>query len=333
MVSKFLNVVLAVSMISLFFTHKQASAAGWSLNYGNGENQLGYYNSTVNPKLEEASGLGPMSFRIHGADAWITDSIGGRILCVAPDGKNKLTILVPQAPANTLIEDIALESGTDGKPAFVWAADGADGTIKKLRIPEGGEVLRVGGQGNEPGKFVQISRLEVGKSGRLYVGDIGRKVVAVFDVSGKLEREYPWEGSGFCLDSKERLCLLSFSEAVGHVCRKFNTDGILAEVIHLGQPFAQNPKVWWSDENDSITVSYIPQGGFRGSLALISYDKFGAVTAESSVKPPKGMNRFLDKSETSIPSETFQIWKAEADFDTAPQGRFQIVVFPPEGDK
>lgn len=308
-------------------TSSWAASPAWELKYGAAQGQVGYYNSKVNPKLEEASPLGPMSFRLSGGDLWLADSIGGRLLWLESGGALKATMKLPGVGTDTLLEDIALVKEPAGKVEAAWVADGADLFVRKISVPGGKELVRVGGRGHEPGLFTQIHQLEVGPTGRLYVGDFGRSVIAVFDPSGKLLREIRWERSGFAVDAEERLSTVVFIDGVGYVWHRYDADGNLEKATHLGLAALQNPRLWWLDPDGGITVSFIPAAGFRGVVVMHSFTADGALLKKFNVRPTPGMNRFLDRGEDG------KLWSAVADMDAAPSGSFKIISLTAEGDK
>lgn len=300
---------------------------GWELSYGTGPSQVGYYNDKVNPKIEDASPLGPMAFRLAGGDLWVADSIGGRLLWLGIGGALKAAMKVPGVGTDTLLEDIALVENQTGKVEAAWVADGADLVVRKIAVPAGKEIVRVGGRGQEPGLFTQIHQLEAGPTGRLYVGDFGRAVIAVFDQAGKLLREIPWERSGFAVDAQERLSTIAYIEGAGYVWQRYSADGRLERSVHLGLPALQNPRLWWHEQDGGIAVSFIPAGGFRGVVTMHSFSPEGALLKKFSVRPPQGMNRYLSRGQDGV------FWCAAADLDKAPKGAFKIMSLTAEGDK
>ncbi|MBI3039799.1 hypothetical protein HYY75_12270 [bacterium] len=308
--------LLALLVFSSF--GERTFALSWKVSFGSGRAQVGYYNSSLNPKIEEASSLGPMAFRIHSGDAWIADSIGGKIVCLDSDGKPRHTVIVPNLPDNTLLEDFALVPGKDGKVSKILVADGADLFVRAIKVPEGNELFRVGGPGEGPGHFLQIHQIEVSASGRFYVGDYGRRVISVFDETGKFLKEFPWERNGFSVTGDDLLSTLSFNEATGYVWRSFNSKGQLESSVHLGFVNFQNPRLWANEQGGGILVSFVPPGGFRGTLDVVRFSKHGGVEARTKIRPPQAMNRFIDRQDSS------HFWLAQANFDAAPKGAFNV---------
>ncbi len=299
--------------------------APWEIAYGKGPGQVSFWNSKVNPRLEEASGLGPMAFRIRNGNLWVADSLAGRILEFGADGKFLRSVAVPTKPDNSLIEDFLPDFSRNGALSGFWVADGADQTVRKIS-PSGKVIVRLGGQGDTPGRFLQIHQIESGREGRLFVGDYGRSIVAAFDPTGKLLWELPWERSGFAVTPAGDLLTLSYSSPHGYFCQRYSYSGNLLKSVHLGHGFHQNPRLWSTGAGDSIRVSFVPPGGFKGILQLVTFGPSGAVQGKATLRPPSGMNRFLEATPDG------EIFKAQADFDSAPSGQLTVAPFPHGGD-
>jgi hypothetical protein len=313
--------LLTVCFVFVFlpgFSSQPASEIGWNLPFGVTGAGLRYDNESVRPGIEEAAAFGPLAFRLHRNELWIADSVGGRVARVAPGQQIPTFLDVPGVASNTLLEDLALVTDLSGAVVGVWVADGADLTVRHISIADGREMMRVGGRGDQPGSFVQIQRLEVGPTRRLYVGDVGRGVISIFSPAGTLEREVPWERSGFVVDSTDHLHLLRFHPAAGYVHCVFGPDGRPVRTCHLGHPEAQNPRLWALDGKGAPVVSFVPRTGFRGVLHLVRFNSFGGISSWSLLKPPRAMNRFLDRDASGA------LWVAAADYEQAPTGVFSV---------
>jgi hypothetical protein len=313
---------LLPSFICLFFLLGAVSGSAqpieWQVGYGREAPQVGYYNHLINPQIEEAAALGPMSFRIHRGHLWLADSVGGRMLVFATDGKLVHALSLPDHPENTLIEDFAFQLNKSGAVTGVWIADGADGVIKLITYPEGREITRFGGSGDEPGLFRQIHQLETDLFGRLYVGDYGKSTITVFNAQGTLEREFPYSRSGFVLDKRGHLSTIEFSPKIGHSWATYGPSGQLISSVHLGLPRCGNPRLWFLEAGGGICVSFIPESGFRGLLHMYRFTATGAQNGRFTLRPPRAMNRFLDSPDGKA------FYLALADFERAPKGKFLI---------
>ncbi len=309
----------AVALLVLFVIGLavQAQAQSWKIGYGNDKGKVAVYNSKTDPKFAEDAPYGPMAFRVFAENLWLLDSIGGRIYGFDQQNSLKTEIAVPGLEGFKLLEDFALLTGASGQPETAWVADAAGCFVRKLSLADGKELLRIGGRGTEPGKFLQINQLEVDAGGRLYVGDYGRTVISVFTAYGELIREIPWQRSGFALDKKGRLHLLAWRDNAGYFHRIYSSRGQLQKSIHVGLADLENPRVWSADSDDSFIVSFVPSGGFKGSLQLVEISGTSKIARKLDFAPPGSMNRF-------VASANQKIFVAEADFSTAPDGDFAV---------
>ncbi len=299
--------------------------ADWALPFGQGKGQVGFLNGSQVKPFEEASPLGPLAFRVLGDQAWVLDSLGGRLLAFDAAGRLTATVAVPGLASNTLLEDFALVPGPDGKPESVWVGDGADGLLRRVKAADGRLLAQTGGAGDRPGRFGQIRQIEAGPDGAVFVGDVGRGVVAVFDGDGRFLRELPWQRSGFALDAAGNLGMIDFAESVGYLWRTYDPQGRLIRAVHLGWGDHQNPRVWGLTPEGGPLVSFVPPGGYRGWLRLVAFSGFGRSLEAVQFQPPPSMNRFVDRCGQPVPGKVGPFWLARADFEAAPAGRFAIV--------
>ncbi len=310
--------VRQVLPLLLLISSTVVAATGWQLNYGSENGKVAVYNANTSKEFKEDQPFGPMSFRIHGEGLWLLDSIGSRIYRLNAENKVVKCHELSGFPKNVLLEDFALVNGGTGEPESVWVADAADCEIRKISLANGKELVKIGGNGNEPGKFLQINQLEIDRTGRLYVGDIGRAKLAVFTPYGEFVREFNWQRTGFALDKSSRLHTLHYVESAGYFLQIYSIRGQLEKSLHLGMGELTNPRVWAVTEVGNIVVSFVPAGGFKGSLKLFEISPFGKIVRRLEFSPPTTMNRYLAGADGKI-------WLAEADFMAAPQGEFKII--------
>ncbi len=296
-----------------------ASAQSWSLAYGAGRDQVAFYNST-SPGFTEDAPYGPLAFRVVKDQLWVLDSVGGRILGIGSKNEVKTEVRITGLPKNVLLEDFALVAGSSGNPETAWVADAAECSIRKLSLANGRELVKIGGNGSESGKFLQISQLEVDRGGRLYVCDIGRQIVAVFTPYGELIREMPCQRSGFALDPAGNLHLLDYQENFGYMHRVYSNKGQLLKTLHIGMRNFQNPKVQGVSAQGGLLVSFVPENGFEGRLKLFEFAADASVLRRGELPPVRSMNRFFAMSEKNF-------WLAAADFAAAPAGQFSVKSF------
>lgn len=310
--------VIASSILSVLY-----ASGGWVVNFGTTASEIGFYNRNINPNIEGPA-FGPMSFRVSAGKLWLADSVNGRILCFDTSNNLQLSVALQRITPETLIEDFALPK-TDQDPPYIWIAEGAERTIRKISIPEGAESQVIGGHGSEPGKFIQIQTIETDSAGNLYVGDIGKSVISIFSPDGELIREIKYQNCGFSIDENDRLSLLRYSESSGYFWEKYTSQGTLESSTHIGCNDFHNPKILFADKTH-LHVSFVPPEGYKGHLELLNFDSFGCTISKTVFQPPSSMNRFLVQDSNIL-------WLAEADFTKAPAGKFSVKPLSPGESK
>jgi sugar lactone lactonase YvrE len=312
---------LRESLLTVALVVTTASAAlaadAWKIPYGKEKGQVACYNANTDKKFAEDQPFGPMAMRVVKDRLWLLDSIGGRIYSFSQDNRLASSLEFKGLPGNLVLEDFALVNGSSGEPESVWFAEAAECFVRKVSLASGKELLKIGGNGNAPGKFLQINQLETDRTGRLYVGDVGRGVIAVFTPYGELVREIPWQRSGFALDKSSSLYILHFSDSSGYFLNVYTVKGQLEKSLHIGMPELTNARVWAVTPDGNVIVSFVPATGFKGVLKLFEITPFGKILKRLEIKAPTTMNRYLAGAGQNV-------WLAEADFFKAPQGAFEV---------
>ena len=306
--------LLCVAFLSL---STLCQAQSWSLDYGNEEGKVAFYNSNNDPNFAEDSPYGPLSFRVVNNNLWVLDSVAGKLSYFDEKGKLLKSIVVPGLEGFKLLEDFALVGDNLAEPDAVWIANAADNLIRKISLADGKVIAQVGGAGDEQGKVMQVSQLETDAGGRLYVGDIARNKLSVFSATGAFLREYQWQSTGFVVDKYANLHLIHYSDNAGYLYRVYSPKGQLLKNTHLGFSKNANLKLYSVNADGSIILSMIPESGFKGVLDLYKVNKSGVIEEQLQYIPPVSMNRyvFVDGD---------RIFHAEADFDSAPKTKFMV---------
>lgn len=310
-----LYVAIFLSLASL------CQAQSWSLQYSNevnkDNNKVAFYNHNSDSDFAEDSPYGPMSFRVIGEKLWVLDSVGGKLKCFDKSGKLIKNIAVPVSEDFCLLEDFAFEGKDLNNPTFVWIANAADCLVSKISLSDGKIITKIGGNGNESGKILQVNQLEVDIAGRLYVADIARSKILIFSSTGSFLREVNWQSSGLVVDNKANLHLLDYTDNFGYAHKIYSPKGQLLKNIHLGLVKNTNAKILSVDKNDTIILSMIPKEGFKGSMLLNKINNVGIVEEKLEYIPPSTMNRdiFINGD---------KIYQVEADFESAPNTNFIV---------
>lgn len=306
---------LCMAVLSLALA-SAISADALTLGFGPEKTQVGYINSNNQPDLEELHPWGPLSFRVNGGEFWVADTVGGRVLHLADDGK--LLHEIPLGKKGALIEDIALKTDAAGAVEGVYVIRSDTQQVVLLGLD--GKLLKTfGGQGDGPGAFTQATFVDASVSGNVIVADFGRQILCVFNPDGSVLREIHWEWSGFALDPAGNLARLQWDDKakIGHLIIE-TLDGRKVNDIGLQIEEHTNPKVWWVGSKGESLVTYIPLTGFKGEYSWAICDQYGKITSSGRVKPPVIMNRFIAQDRDAT-------WYLGAgDFNEAPKGNLKI---------
>lgn len=310
---------IRICFLLLMCMYSLAASAQITIEYGEGSGEAGYFNDKNHPGEEEPYPIGPLSFRLDGEHIWVADSIGAKMLKFDRSSKLVNEFALIASPAECLIEDFALMKDSSGVTKSLWIIDGIN--KKLLHFDVAGKKL---GEIAEAA-MVQPFRVEIGRTGHIFVGDKAAQEIFLFDSFGKLVTSTNWEWSGFAVagenDTLFRLFFEKESETTMLVVQKFS--GEIAGEVALDLPAAHfNPELWWVDEvAEDCLITFTPASGFEGKLAVVRVGFDGKVKASGELIPPYVMNRFIDRQNGS------DVWIGVANFDEAPQGSFRLEPF------
>lgn len=323
-------------LFSLIFVAPSFSQV--AIPYGEGSGKVDYMNQKKLPGSSDPVGDGPASFRIVNNKFIIADSVGGKIIFADENGKIKaeLPILkkgdkpVSNAPLKILIEDIAPVLGDFGVINGVWVADGMRQTVTRYDM-KGNAVKTI----SNP-EFGQINTIEYGIGGHLFVSDMVKRRIFVYDTEGKFERSFNWEWSGFAVSgSNDDLHRLMYVREINKsmlVTTDLNNK-ILREVS-LNLPNHMNPRLWWVDDvKEECVISYIPVS-MIGKMGNVSEIMIARVGYNGKIKESKAFKRPIAMINRFIAHADYEkIFVADANYNEAPNGQFKIVPFSFETKK
>lgn len=288
------------------------------IKFGNSAGQAGYYNQNSHPGVEEPYPIGPLAFRVAGSDIWVADSIGAKLIKMDKEKGFTSELALVASPAEMLIEDFALVKDVESNVTGFWVIDAINNAV-----------ISYSTDGRKTGqldfdKFVQPFRIEVGRSGHIFVGDKGAQAIFAFTPNGEYIGESNWEWSGFAVagpdDSLYRLFYASEDGKTFMVSQ--NLAGEILREVELALPEHMNPELWWvNDDKGQAVLTFTPATGFEGTFVLATVDFDGEVKSMAEIKPPFVMNRFID-------SDKNEVWSGTADYTTAPEGCLSLNRFP-----
>jgi len=227
-----------------------------SLSFGEKDDQLGFFDPTKSEKDSEDMPVGPTSFRASSDKIWVLDGVKQRIVQLDHEGKILSNFKIPGEDKNIYFEDFALEKSPSGDIIGFWVVDSLSQSVLHVGI-DGKLFGKIGEKGKNAGQFVQIDKVELGSSGKLFVSDLGRQIIGIFSPKGALIKEIPFPGGGFCLDSKENIYSIQLdSDKLQVMCR--NGDGEILSKTPIDFGKYVNFTVWGLLGEESILISYLP---------------------------------------------------------------------------
>ena len=300
---KALNVIL---LIVLMVAVSIPGICEWNLKFGDEKGQVG----VKPPEGPEDYPIGPNSFRVFDGKLWVADSAKGRIISYSADNQPDLILTVPGLGEQKVIEDFALQISGD-KVKSIWLAERF--THELIRMAPDGKVLaRV-----KASNLAQLDQLAADSTGRLYVGDYGKSLIAAYSDSGKYLFNIPWDLSGFAVDSENNLHLIAYDKAKGHQHRVLNSQGKEISSRQIGFKNMQNPRLWKVTSAGDILVSFIPALGNPTGNILVKISAKGVILSKTNFTNPYYIGRYLLVDDDKC-------WLVKADYLQAPSGSIKI---------
>jgi len=322
---------LSVSAVLVFLGACPLLSDPLTLFYGEGAGLVRFLNETNHPD-ETSLPLppGPLSFRMDGGTCWILDSIGGKVLQTTLEGKVGREISLFQEPGSHWVGDFALKKDSAGHVIEIWFLDRMSQEIVVCST-QGKRLRSFGGFGKNAGIELQdVYRLEIGKSGRVYVSDIGRKKILVLNPDGSLRADFPCTARGFFLDEDETLAFLDWNEDTQKVAlQRRRLDGTTFPSVSLGLKCPFVPDLWFPQPSGEFLITFHERGTIEEKHKIARITPKGQVSIVLELSEAQGMVRFL------APRDGESVWVGLGDFSKAPIGGFRIEPFvlggPPEG--
>ncbi|MBR4329905.1 MAG: hypothetical protein IKP71_08615 [Candidatus Riflebacteria bacterium] len=320
------SVCLLASVLMLSAT---ALLADVSIPYGEGSGKVDFTNFKKYPKLEDPLPFGPLSFRMVDNKVWVADSIGGKLMqydnngklvsefSVMPEGIKPYKVDEFGPSLNILIEDIAAVRGDYGSVKALWVVDSQKNKLLKFS-PDGKKLAEV----KNP-EFGQLYRIEVSRSGYLFVADKAKRAIYVLDSEGKVLNTMNWEWSGMAVSSTDDILyrLMWDNEAHRNILVSTNLEGKVV-ATHMLDVEMLNPQLWWVDESkQECLITYTPLKGFNGTFNVVRVGLDGKVKSSGELTAPVAMNRIIENVDYT------DIYVGKCNFLNAPEGKFEIVPF------
>jgi hypothetical protein len=300
---KVFNLVL---FIALMIAVTMPGICGWSLKFGEEKAQVGF-KAPVGP---EDFPIGPNSYRVFAGKLWVADSAKGRIISYSSPDKAEAVITIPDLGGQKVIEDFALQTKGD-KVVAIWLAERFSHELIKMS-PDGKVLVRFKASG-----LAQLDQLAVDSTGRLYVGDYGKSLIAAYSDSEKSIFTMPWDLSGFAVDADDNLHVITYDQAEGHRHKVLNPQGKAKKTTQIGIKDMQNPRLWKVTSAGDIFVSFIPALGNPTGNILVKISAKGIILKKTDFTNPYYIGRYLLADDS-------QCWLVKADYLQAPAGSIEV---------
>ncbi|HNS10271.1 MAG TPA: hypothetical protein PKN29_11255 [Candidatus Ozemobacteraceae bacterium] len=291
-----------VTLMAMFmFAFSSPAFCNWEIPFGQEKAQVGI----TAPVHDEDMPVGPGSYRAHGSDIWVLDSVKGRVLCFGADNKVRQEVALPALGKDFILTDFALQLGENGE---VKAVATIDMRAKEIVVAglDGKEIKRI-----KAGNMMQLDEIDVDRNGQVYVGDYAVASIAVFSADGIVLRNIPWQASGFAVDSSNNLHMLNYSEGSGHALVTIGADGKEVARHEIGMAEMQNPRIWAVKDSGECLVSMVPPSGDPSKQKLMLFSADGKPAGSADFANPYYINRYIAAAKDSI-------WLVKADYLKAP---------------
>ena len=313
-----------------------ALMADVNVPYGVGAGKTDFINNNKYPKVDDPQPTGPLSFRVVGDKIWIADSVRSKLMQFDKSGKfisefitypkGEKAFFTEKIKDEKLgetelpvllrtIDDFAPVYDEKGELQAFWVADSCKNIITKYSV-DGNKINEV----KHP-EFCQVSRIEVGKGGHIFVADKVAKAIFTFDAEGNLCNKQPWEWSGFAVSGiDDTLYRLMYNNETRQNYISISTvDGKEIQGAPI-QTYMFDPRLWWIDESKGECVITYSPAEFKGNYYIIRVGLNGQVIADGEMPAPIIMNRYID-------CNNGEVYIGKGNYFKAPEGSFGVVPF------
>lgn len=230
---------------------------------------------------------GPHSFRVVDGNYWFIDSVGAAVKVFKSDGTKIKSISVPEVdPESSFLHDFDLKiDSKSGKVVAIAVIENYHDNVIVF-CPDGKLLLKF-----RPSNMLQLTEIAVAPNGTIYLGDLARSKISVFDESGKFKRDYNWLTSGFAVDKSSNFHYIHWDDSSGywHRCVSPKGEIIINNKLDIDLP---NARVWYASTNN-IFVSFIKETNDPTRQKLVIFDNEGNQLSTTSFNNPWLIHRYI----------------------------------------
>ncbi len=258
------GILILLFVLSIF--PMEVNAMDISINWGNAEDELGFYNKNVKSYRDEGEPSGPSSLFVDDmGNFYITDTFNKKIKKFSISGRF-LESIGTKDPCFDYLLDIKVVDG------IIYFIDGEKSQIIKYQNNK--IIARIGGYGKDNGKFVQPHQIEIGPDGKIYVGDRGKLSIEVFSNDGKYLMNFPWNLNSFSITDNNRVLIMNYEEKKGYTVNEYNPQTkSLVEKFSVGNKNLTRAGVTGIDKSGYITCRFSYYG--TNNIVFQTFNKKG----------------------------------------------------------
>lgn len=326
------NTMLALSLMLV----STALMADVTVPYGEGKGKADFINNNKYPKVDDPQPTGPLSFRVTGENVWVADSVRSKLMQFDKTGKfisefntypkSDKAFFTEKVKDEKLgetelpvllrtIDDFAPVYDEKGKLESFWVADSCKNTLTQYTV-DGTKINEF----KHP-EFGQISRIEVGKGGHIFVADKVAQAIFTFDGEGNFCNKQPWEWSGFAVSGSDDVLyrIMYDRDLRQNVLTISTVDGKSIKGAPI-QADMFDPRLWWVDESKGECVITYSPAEFKGNYYILRVGLNGQLVADGEMPAPIIMNRYIDRYND-------EVFIGKGNYFKAPEGNFGVVSF------
>lgn len=236
-----------------------ADLKDFSVKFGTAENQLMYYNHTVEG-FEEPYPMGPADFCVlQNGTVAVADTFNNSVKVFGPDSKllecvNVLELVKKElATAEIALSGLAFVK-YDAAGSEFYAADAISSKIFHIAAKK--LVKTFGARGEKPFEFTQLEQIFRTPDGRILACDYAKNKVAVFTADGNGVKEFSWNLCSIYADSNYIYSITPHNNRSLAFYRQEIATGLCELMFTVHVPTFRNAKIIGVDTNGAVMAAF-----------------------------------------------------------------------------